>query len=180
MKVYVMRHGQTAWNAKGRIQGWSESRLTDLGKAQAQDAADKLKNVKIDLIFSSPLMRTMQTANVVNQFHGVNIVKDKRIIEKNAGIFSGKLESELDEKELKLFKFGSKECGVENRLDIYRRVNDFVKFLKTNYAEKNILIVTHYCVVKMLVYCSENENWDESVYEKIKAFGNAEVKQIVL
>lgn len=49
----------------------------------------KYKDTKFDIIFCSPLMRTIQTANIINKFHNVKIVKDERLIEIDQGIFTG-------------------------------------------------------------------------------------------
>ena len=56
MKIFVMRHGETVWNANGITQGRSNNRLSKNGKIQAEMTAEKLKTTKIDLIVCSPLM----------------------------------------------------------------------------------------------------------------------------
>ncbi|MBP3630184.1 MAG: histidine phosphatase family protein, partial [Clostridia bacterium] len=71
MKVYVMRHGKTVWNEKNRIQGLSRNRLSKTGDELVKIVAERYKNVQFDVIFASPLMRTMQTANIMNSYHNV-------------------------------------------------------------------------------------------------------------
>ena len=88
MKIYVMRHGKTNWNENGTIQGRSNNRLSNNGKAVVEEVALKQKDTKFDIIFCSPLMRTMQTANIMNQYHNVKILKDERLIEIEQGIFT--------------------------------------------------------------------------------------------
>ena len=87
MEIFVMRHGKTVWNEKCITQGRTQNRLSKQGKIDAEKQAVNFKNEKIDLIFASPLMRTMQTANIMNKYHGVKILKDNRIIEFDQGIF---------------------------------------------------------------------------------------------
>ena len=99
MNLYIMRHGTTGWNEKGITQGRSQNRLSKEGKFLAQKQAEKFKNVKFDVIFSSPLMRTMQTANIMNAFHGVKIVKDERLTEIDQGIFTGRHKDSLSSEE---------------------------------------------------------------------------------
>ena len=64
MKVYVMRHGTTVWNEKRITQGRTNNRLSKNGKALTEEVALKHKDVKFDAIYSSPLMRTMQTTTL--------------------------------------------------------------------------------------------------------------------
>ena len=90
MNIYLMRHGTTVWNEKGITQGRVNNRLSQSGKAIAEQRALELQNVEFDVIFASPLMRTMQTANIINKYHNVKVVKDERLIEIHQGIFTGK------------------------------------------------------------------------------------------
>ena len=73
-----MRHGTTVWNEKGITQGRSSNMLSQSGKALTEQAANMLKDVQIDVIFASPLMRTMQTANIINKYHIACLSKTKR------------------------------------------------------------------------------------------------------
>lgn len=63
--LYIARHGQTEWNAKGILMGQKDSPLTDLGVQQACDLAKELANVHFDAIFSSDLLRAQRTAQIV-------------------------------------------------------------------------------------------------------------------
>ena len=81
MKVYIMRHGTTVWNEKNITQGRSQNRLSVSGKQLVEKVAKQNSALKIDVIFSSPLMRTMQTANIMNKYHNVPILKDERLTE---------------------------------------------------------------------------------------------------
>ena len=88
MKLYIMRHGTTVWNEKEIIQGFSKNRLSKSGKLLVEKQAVKHKNTNFDLIIASPMMRTMQTANIMNKFHGIKIVKDDRLREIDQGVFT--------------------------------------------------------------------------------------------
>jgi broad specificity phosphatase PhoE len=67
LKIYLARHGQDEDNAEGILNGYRDRSLTELGIKQAQDIANKIKNadIKFDVIYSSPLKRTLQTANII-------------------------------------------------------------------------------------------------------------------
>ena len=75
MKIYVLRHGTTFWNEEGRTQGRRQNKLSENGKKLAELTAEKLKDKQIDIVYASPLMRTMQTANIVNKYHNAKIIK---------------------------------------------------------------------------------------------------------
>lgn len=65
MKLYIVRHGQTLFNYLERVQGWSDSPLTELGVRQGQTVAEYLSNVQFDQVYSSDARRAMDTANFI-------------------------------------------------------------------------------------------------------------------
>ena len=62
---YIVRHGQTEWNVLHRIQGQLDSSLTEQGKQEAKETAKKLKDVHFDVIYSSDLLRSKHTAEII-------------------------------------------------------------------------------------------------------------------
>lgn len=178
MKIYVMRHGQTVWNAKGFIQGHSQNRLSKTGKAQVEETAQKLKNENIDLIISSPLMRTMQTANIMNQYHGVKIIKNEKIIENHQGIFTGRKKSDLTQKELELKIKMSKEAKMETMEEVVSRTKNFIEELKQKYSDKSVLVVTHNIVASAIEGLAKYNNFDKEIFVNKITFDNAELKKI--
>ena len=63
-RLHLFRHGETNWNAEGRIQGQLESVLTELGKHQARELQQKLLDIRFDKVFSSSSTRARQTADI--------------------------------------------------------------------------------------------------------------------
>ena len=89
MKLYVIRHGRTPWNEKGLMQGLVNIKLSETGKKEAKDIREKLKDISFDICISSPLKRTLETANIV--INGkCKIITDELLIERNLGEFEGK------------------------------------------------------------------------------------------
>ena len=176
MKVYVMRHGATIWNEKGITQGISQNKLSLNGKKLVQDCALKFKNVCFDVIFVSPLMRTMQTANIMNQYHSAKIIKDKRLIEIDQGVFTGKSKNELTEEEKKLKFARSSECGMESYQSVNQRVENFVQELKKNKQYNNILIVTHNVTASLIECAFRGVQVDYENNTHLRSFDNAEMK----
>lgn len=85
-QVYLVRHGETCWNVAGRIQGHSNSALTDNGVQQAHQVAERVKSLGITHIISSDLGRTCQTANIIARYCGCEVTLDARLRELNMGV----------------------------------------------------------------------------------------------
>ena len=168
-----MRHGSTCWNEKMIIQGHSNNRLSALGKAQVEKVATKNKNTKFDIIVCSPLMRTVQTANIMNKYHGVKVVKDARIIEIDQGIFSGRRRSSLTSGEEKTQQLRLKKNGQESLKEIDDRVKRFLDNVKKDYPFENVLVITHDICAIILEYFINHEKIG---FDKL-TFDNAELKK---
>lgn len=94
MELYIVRHGQTDWNADGLLQGRSDTRLNQNGIDAAKTLGAKLRGVRFDKIFCSPLQRAFQTACLIRGELGareeIPIIKDERLIEISFGEGEGK------------------------------------------------------------------------------------------
>ena len=176
MKIYVMRYGTTVWNEKGITQGRTNNRLSKAGKILTEQVALAHKNTKFDVVFCSPLMRTMQTANIINKYHGVKIVKDDRLIEIDQGVFSGKSKHDVSDKEMKLKLARSKECGMESYQSVYERVENFVNELLTTKKYENVLIVTHNVTASFIADILSGINVDFENDSHLRNFANAQIK----
>jgi probable phosphoglycerate mutase len=93
--LYLIRHGETTYNAEGRIQGQSDAPLSELGRRQSQAVAEALAALPIEAVYSSPLSRALETARQIAAKHGLAVQTDPRLMELNAGVFEGRLRSEL-------------------------------------------------------------------------------------
>ena len=87
--IYLIRHGQTETNKEHRLQGRSDIPLNDLGRKQAQTAAGwfRSQGIVFDIIYSSPLIRAVETARIIAP--DAHIDTDERIIEIDYGIYVG-------------------------------------------------------------------------------------------
>ena len=89
LQVYLVRHGETQWNAERRIQGQSDSPLTAKGEQQAMQVATRAKELGITHIISSDLGRTRRTAEIIAQACGCDIIFDSRLSDRvNAALES--------------------------------------------------------------------------------------------
>jgi len=172
-----MRHGTTIWNEKGITQGCSNNRLSKTGIQKTKEVADKYKNIKFGIIYSSPLMRTIQTANIMNKFHDVKIIKDIRLIEIDQGIFTGRSKYDLTEEEKKLKFSRDKSCRMESYQSIHCRSQEFLKHIKENCKFENVLIITHNCIATSLenILCDVQVNYENDNH--LRNFRNAQIKK---
>ncbi len=157
MRLFVIRHAQTEYNSRKLIQGKIDSTLTELGKSQAEGLAEELKNILIDNIFSSPMLRTYTTALSIATPHRLPVVKTPSLLERNYGIYEGKPMPETKMAHPEYFSdypkldYNVKPPEGESINEVYRRVNGFVEKLKVNLPERTIVLVAHGIVNKIIV-----------------------------
>ena len=89
MILYCVRHGETVFNAAGRIQGQTDSELSPLGRRQCQAVAAAFAREPIEAVYSSPLRRAREGAACVADVLGLPVREDDRLMEIHAGIFQG-------------------------------------------------------------------------------------------
>lgn len=176
MNIYIMRHGTTVWNEKGITQGHSNNRLSQSGKIKTEQVAEENKNLKIDVIFCSPLMRTVQTANIMNKFHDAKIIKDPLLIEINQGIFTGRHKDSYSEKENEQRFKRDAACGMESYQSVVKRSKNFVENIKKTSFD-NVLIITHNVNASLLEKILLNQTIDFSNPTHTRCFKNAEFKK---
>ena len=89
MFLYLIRHGETEFNASGRIQGQSDSPLSDIGCRQCELVTQALSRVPLDAVYTSPLRRALDSARCLAAPRALEPVIDPQLMEINAGIFQG-------------------------------------------------------------------------------------------
>jgi len=151
IEIIASRHGDTDVHSGNKYIGQEEEVNFDLnktGKEQAEELAEKLKNEKIDVIFSSDLKRALQTAEIVNKHHNAEIITDERIREYSFGVASGKTFEEFESEYSDAPSWEEKEIDhkfldMERPIEVKNRVESFLKDLKNKYAGKKVFIATH-------------------------------------
>ncbi len=146
-RYFLFRHGDSERQLKKISSCWPEVKplsLTAEGKAEVQKRAQKLSKEKIDLIISSDLERTKQTAQMIASETGAKVIYDKRLREFNVGVFNGK-----DPKTVWDF-LNSQEKPLETNVPkgeslnaIRKRVYDLINSVNAKYHDQNIVFVSH-------------------------------------
>ncbi|HUC31068.1 MAG TPA: class I tRNA ligase family protein, partial [Candidatus Paceibacterota bacterium] len=150
---FAIRHGESE-NVIFKMvdSGDQNSRLTPVGKKEIAQAAKKLKAKKIDLIFSSDLLRTKESAEILSEALGVPVHFDKRLREINLGGLSGKPVMDYWKMfPIKESRFTSRvDAESESLNDVRTRGWDFLREMEVKHKRKNILIVSHEDTIWML------------------------------
>ena len=155
-KVIYFVHGTTNDNINGKCSGWKQAELSDLGKERAIKLGQIRKNTHLDIIFTSDLVRAIDSANLA--FPSVKHIQDIRLRECNYGDLDGKDKSLViyEEHIDKPFPNG------ESLKDVEKRVKDFIQFLKKDYQGKTIGIVAHRAPQLAFEVLTQNISWEEA------------------
>ena len=160
MTIYVARHGQTEWNEKNKVCGITDIALTEKGIAQANEFADQVKDKDIEIIISSPMKRAVATSRIVSDKCRIPMMTDDRLVEQNYGIYEG---ADRGDKHFLANKrnFAYRYPNGESMMQVAVRVYTFLDEIKRQYDGKNVLIVSHGGVCRIIkTYFSDMTNED--------------------
>ena len=163
MELYAVRHGQTAWNAMKKMQGSVDIPLNEIGLAQAQETKNNLREIRVDRIFCSPLMRAKQTAAAINEQRGLPVVYDERLRERNYGEYEGANKASFNYNAMWEYGKDLHYEKAENVRDFFARVYDFLDELRARYPEESILLVAHAGVLKAVKCYADGMMRDEEI-----------------
>lgn len=152
MKIYLTRHGQTDLNAKKLMQGRSNIPLNEVGRSQARAAHDKIADVKFDAVYSSPLDRAIETAEIISGVSRSQIIIDERIIETDFGKYEQKPYATMG-LPMNLYwmlpEVFPAPKTVESTEEMIERVRSFFEDLKMKDYE-NVLIACHGGIIRVI------------------------------
>ena len=131
--LLLVRHGETDWNAEGRLQGHTDRPLNDYGRRQAAALAETLAGDGIDAVYSSDLSRARETAEIVAGRLGLPVVLEPGLREKNWGSWEGLTPMERDAVE---YAGESTEAHRERTLRSLREIAE-------RHPGERVLVVTH-------------------------------------
>ena len=132
--LLLVRHGETDWNAVGRLQGHTDRPLSDYGRRQARELAGELEHEELEAIYSSDLARARETAEIVGERVGLPVVVEPDLREKDWGTWEGLTAVERDRVE---FVGETTEAHQERILGALRRISE------SHPGDGRVLVVTH-------------------------------------
>ncbi|XP_061363693.1 phosphoglycerate mutase-like protein 4 [Gastrolobium bilobum] len=151
-EIVVVRHGETTWNADGRIQGHLDVELNETGRQQAAAVAVRLsREPKVSVIYSSDLQRAFETAQIIaSRCGGLEVVKDSDLRERNLGDLQGLVYHEIAKTNPMAYKaFVSKNedqeipGGGESLVQLFDRCSSALQRIGTKHKGERVVVVTH-------------------------------------
>ena len=153
MMLYIVRHGETDWNRQKKVQGHTDIPLNEYGRHLAEETAEGMKDIPIDIGYTSPLKRARETAEIILKERNIPLLDEPRIQEIGFGIYdgihTGTQEKEPGSDEFNLFFTDTASYippeGAESVEELYERTGQFLEELcgRRELEDKNILISTH-------------------------------------
>lgn len=162
VKIIYFVHGTTTDNENGISTGWNGGELSDLGKKQGLMLGQLMKDRKFDVVFCSDSKRAIDTAKLA--FEGrAPIIYDQRLRECNYGDLNGAYSKIVEP--MHEHKIYEKFPEGESYEDVRARMADFLKFLKENYDNKTVAIVSHKAPQLALDVLLKNKSWEQAFAE---------------
>ncbi|RYG39502.1 histidine phosphatase family protein [bacterium] len=143
-RIYIVRHGRTAWNDIGQAQGHTDIHLDDIGQAQARALAARFHGHSLDAVFSSDLARAFETAAPVAEATGTSHEATPMLRERGFGEWEGMAYAEVNSRLAPTAKaqwYEMRPPGGESYGDVWDRVDPFVQ--KLWQMEGDIMVVSH-------------------------------------
>lgn len=156
--IYLTRHGQTEWNIEKRLQGHGNSPLTDAGIKRAEELLKRLKDIKIECIYTSPIERAYKTASILKGNKEIELITHDGLKEMNFGDFEGKITEEVMQEnpdwDINLIMQGNLEMRAPNGetlAEVRERVSKAMDEIIKDNDGKSILIVAHGITLKAIM-----------------------------
>ena len=171
-KLILLRHLKSQWNLENRFTGWTDVPLSKEGVENAKEVSEKLAGVKIDKVYTSPLIRNRETTSLILENFGkkdLPIVIDKSLDERNYGALQGlnkdEVKKQYGEEQVKLWRRSWDQAPPEGESlkDVYERAVSFFKEYVEKDLEsgKDILVVASHNSLRALVKYIENISDEE-------------------
>jgi broad specificity phosphatase PhoE len=163
LKLYLIRHGETDWNADGRIQGHTDVELNERGLEQARRLAARIpEEGAFEAIYASPLRRAYRTAELVGEALKLPVTADARLLERSLGQLEGLTMSDIQEKFPEVYRAwhqGGTRPHIpdeESRELFAQRTREFIRDVRAKHGDGRVLAITHGGTITMLLMMGLN------------------------
>jgi len=151
MNLYIIRHGESTWNSQNKIQGNSNPGLSRFGRLQARLLAGRFAKIKVEKIYSSPLLRASQTARAMGKALKLKIIMKEQLKEVMLGDWEGRTPEEIDsiynDMYKKWLRRGPTKIKIPRAEDIglfRKRIDEALDdIIRENQHKENVVVVTH-------------------------------------
>lgn len=172
MRLFITRHGKTAWNEQNRVCGRTDIPLSKDGVLQAGALALAVAARKVDLIIASPLERAVETGRIVADFCHIPLMTDDRLIEQDYGVYEG-----VDRKNVDFLNnkrnFAFRYPEGESMLQVACRVYGLIDEIKEHYKSQNVLLISHGGVCR-IIHTYFNDMTNDEFFNYVLANGKLE------
>jgi broad specificity phosphatase PhoE len=142
--ILLARHGETDWNRERRVQGHSDTRLNDTGRAQARALGEELDGEPIDAVYSSDLMRAHETARLVAEPRGLGVTAIRDLRERHFGTWEGLTDEEIFARFPQAREASGREWGdAETQEEMAARVLGALRRIAETHVGQRVLVVSH-------------------------------------
>jgi broad specificity phosphatase PhoE len=160
MRIYLVRHGETEWNRVRRFQGRSNLPLNPAGRKQVRALAEALKNKPLTAIYTSPLIRALETARLIRVFHpSTPIFEEKGLIEMDLGEFDGMKAQDWAEQYPDFRKAWNenpasvKMPGGESLENVQARAKQTLELITRIYPPDSTILISSHNFVNLTILC---------------------------
>jgi probable phosphoglycerate mutase len=156
-RVYLVRHGTTDWNKEEIFRGRVDCKLNETGQTEARALAEYFKDIPVEFIYSSPLSRATETAQVIAAAKGLPVLSDPAFMDMDFGAWQGMPLREVKEKYPELYRLWREQPqattppGGENLGQVRARAWEGLRRVVEENPEKAALIISHRVVTKVLI-----------------------------
>jgi broad specificity phosphatase PhoE len=158
-RIILVRHGETDWNAERRWQGHSDRPLNEAGRRQAEELAARLDGAPIDAVYSSDLLRAHETARLLAEPRGLEVVVVPGLRERRFGSWEGLQDVEVERR----FPGVHGPPDGETRQEMTRRVLESLETIAAANPGRTVLVVSHGGPIKALLRHHEHPLCEEPV-----------------
>lgn len=192
-RIYLVRHAEAMGNVEEFFQGRTDCEVSEKGKKQLEFLAERFRDIPIEAIYSSPLKRTIETAEAVNKYHDLPIIRDDSLIEINGGVWEGKpwadlpmlypLEYDLWHNKMQNFYIAEGEKMTE----VFDRMKNAVNKIAAENDGRTIAVVSHGCALRnFLCYAMgkpisalKDVGWSDNTAVSLVEYGENGVPKII-
>lgn len=156
MNLLLVRHGEISSNVKKIYAGKSPEKLTEKGICQAKNVAEKIKNYNVQILYSSPVERALQTAEIIGETLGIEVIIENAFREMELGPWEGLSEKQIAKLypiEWKIWQKRPAELKMPKRETLEKLLKRVLRSIKNLYEvfdNHNIVIVTHVAIIRVL------------------------------
>jgi broad specificity phosphatase PhoE len=156
-RIFLVRHGATVLSAEDRFAGETDVLLSDEGREQARKLAHRLSQESIDAVYASPMKRTVETASIIAEPHGHNVVVQDGLREISHGRWEQRRRSEVEQlfpEEYEKWEedpFTFAPQGGESGLQVTARALPVLLEIVRNHTGKKALVVSHKATIRLIL-----------------------------